>query len=310
MTTRFDTELFCERLHPLPTADDVADFYKKSYYEEILELADSDERKRAPDLQRLTGDSAQADAESTWLSSTLYRDIEHFVVQQGNGGKRHLDVGCGSGDLLAYMSRHGYETMGLEASPAAARRCRDRGLAIFDGELEQLVEDESGAFNVVSMLNVLEHVHDPLFYLDSCRQLLRPGGVVVVQVPNDFSWLQTCASLIVDASDWWIANPDHLNYWTMEGISDLLKRRGFDPRVLYGTFPMELFLLGGANYVDLPAQGKVAHENRKTIELALSDEQRRSMAARFASAGMGRNTLIVARVVDPTIAETETSSDA
>lgn len=96
-----------------------------------------------------------------------------------------LDVGCGTGDFLVVCKEHGWETVGVDVSPFAAEVCaeRTRGPAYAGRLREQPLE--AGSFDVIHMHHVLEHVADPLALLRHVRGLLREGGHLVVEVPNE-----------------------------------------------------------------------------------------------------------------------------
>lgn len=109
-------------------------------------------------------------------------------------GKRVLDVGSGYGGMLISMAEQGAEAMGVEIDPERARTAKTRfdqlGLSIpiheadicQDGTLDLL----GGAFDVVVCQDVLEHVLEPAKVISALCGLLRPGGVVYVQVPNKY----------------------------------------------------------------------------------------------------------------------------
>ncbi len=105
------------------------------------------------------------------------------------GRGRMLDVGCGQGFLLAYAESAGWQADGIEASPAAAAAQRRiaRG-RVFHGPVEAAPFDP-GSYRFVHLNHVLEHLDDPLGALRLALEWLAPGGVLVVEVPNEFATL-------------------------------------------------------------------------------------------------------------------------
>jgi GT2 family glycosyltransferase/SAM-dependent methyltransferase len=100
---------------------------------------------------------------------------------------RLLDVGCGRGDLAAQFVRRGWSAMGVEPSPHACDVARQRGIDARAGVLAEVgIEPES--CDLVIFRHSLEHVLDPVGDLRRARQALRPGGVVIVSVPNFGCW--------------------------------------------------------------------------------------------------------------------------
>lgn len=102
-------------------------------------------------------------------------------------GKRALDVGCGAGLLAEPLARLGAEVTGLDAAPesiaVAKAHAEGQGLTIAyrAGELSQL---EGQRFDLVTSMEVIEHVADPAAFVAGLAALLAPGGLLVVSTPN------------------------------------------------------------------------------------------------------------------------------
>ena len=114
-----------------------------------------------------------------------YRLRQHAEVVRRLAARRPargrlLDVGCGSGELLTKLRDDGWAVSGLEPSAAAVARGRSRHLLeIVEGTMEE-ADLPSGAFDVVVLAAVLEHLHDPVRGLMRARELLARGGLVAV----------------------------------------------------------------------------------------------------------------------------------
>lgn len=97
---------------------------------------------------------------------------------------RFLDVGCGTGELVADMAAAGYEVYGSEVSTAAIEAMPpERQARVKSGEIYQC-GFAPASFDLIMLSDVLEHTRDPLATLKTVRQLLRPDGLVVISVPN------------------------------------------------------------------------------------------------------------------------------
>jgi 2-polyprenyl-3-methyl-5-hydroxy-6-metoxy-1,4-benzoquinol methylase len=95
-----------------------------------------------------------------------------------------LDIGCGNGALLARLRALGWETVGHEMDPIAARFARDHfGLDVREGLLDE-ADFTPESFDVVTLSHVIEHFHFPENLVLQCRRLLKPGGKLIILTPN------------------------------------------------------------------------------------------------------------------------------
>ena len=121
------------------------------------------------------------------------------------------------------MRNQGWTVTGLDMSEVVVDRLRsDFGLHVFSGSLPHPAL-EKGSFDVITMWQALEHVHQPLATLDAAHQLLTPGGKLIVAVPNidslAFRWFGSAWS--------GLDLPRHLVHFTPETLRLMLQRAGF-----------------------------------------------------------------------------------
>lgn len=114
-----------------------------------------------------------------------------FIEQhQPLNGLKVLDVGCGGGVLSEAMARAGAQVTGIDlAEPlleAARSHARQQGITLDyrHQAVESLVDTEAGCFDVVTCMEMLEHVPDPASIISACAQLTKPGGWVMVSTLN------------------------------------------------------------------------------------------------------------------------------
>ena len=210
---------------------------------------------------------------------------------------RFLDVGCGEGWALAYFAKAGWECVGLDYSdfgcngqnPSVVQNLR---VGDIYANLPALA-GEGERFDLILLDNVLEHVIDPGALLNSLRDLLSPQGALIIEVPNDFSQLQ---QHLLDRghieSPFWVVVPDHLSYFSPEGLTALADATGWKAQCLMTDYPIDFDLVNpNTNYVRDRKVGKASHFARVEIENlihSISPEKAVTLYSAFAALGLGR----------------------
>jgi SAM-dependent methyltransferase len=135
---------------------------------------------------------------------------------------RLLDVGCGRGDLAAALLARGWDVAGVEPSDRAAAIAERRGVEVLGATFET-TELPPPEYDVVVFRHSLEHMSDPLESLRRAAGALRPGGVVVISLPNFSSWQRSRF-----ADDWFHLDlPRHRVHFTTASLALALQRSGF-----------------------------------------------------------------------------------
>lgn len=112
--------------------------------------------------------------------------LDYIDQRAGLAGKQVLDVGCGGGILSESMARRGARVTGIDAgeTPLAVARLHlhESGLEVNYQQCtaEDLARQEAGAFDVVTCLEMLEHVPDPAAVINACARLIREDGRVIL----------------------------------------------------------------------------------------------------------------------------------
>jgi 2-polyprenyl-3-methyl-5-hydroxy-6-metoxy-1,4-benzoquinol methylase len=135
---------------------------------------------------------------------------------------RFIDVGCGAGNTVALARQLGWDAMGLEIDPSAVRTAQAGGLRIEEGTYEKLALYER-QFSCIMCSHVLEHVHNPLDLLEKVKRALKPGGCLLLILPNSLSALRYHFG-----PDWrGLEAPRHLSIPAQPKLLQLLKGLGF-----------------------------------------------------------------------------------
>lgn len=279
------------RVTPTPAPEALKAFYAQEYF------------------QASHGTYAQAYSEEEVAHRRLLARLLLAAIDQGRGtpeggAGRLLEIGCGEGWFLAAADAAGYAVRGLDFSQAGLAKFHPQFLdrAEFGDAFESLdrLIAAGETVEVCVMEHVLEHVADPEALLRRLPRLLAPGGVVAITVPNDFSPLQLAARAAgaVDR-DFWLAAPQHLNYFDARSLPAFLARAGFEVALDYASFPIDWYLMHpGSNYVADPALGKAAHRARLAIDLVLAEagmEAYLGLAKALFACGAGRSLTVIAR---------------
>jgi len=174
-----------------------------------------------PALERLSEKILAAMA-SPWHRPTG----ESMTALPYHGEGRLLDFGCGSGWYAHRMQQLGWKVTGMDFNPQVAAKVQQRfGIPVLAGTLPHPdVKPES--FDVVTMNAVLEHVHRPHDVVAAAAKALRPGGYVMVSLPNLASW-----GFSVFGANWWgLQIPHHLLHFTPDTLRRLLESQGLEVR--------------------------------------------------------------------------------
>ena len=134
---------------------------------------------------------------------------------------RLLDVGCGDGHFLVAAGERGWEAYGSEYGDAPRQRAQGRGLDVRPAPFAP-APDEVGSFDVVTAIEVIEHVADPRDEVARLSALLRPGGCLYLTTPNFDSLSRRMTGPRWRAIEY----PEHLTLFTSRTLDPLLAGAG------------------------------------------------------------------------------------
>jgi 2-polyprenyl-3-methyl-5-hydroxy-6-metoxy-1,4-benzoquinol methylase len=281
---KFDQKYGYYHLFPIPSKQEVKEYYAQEFY-------DGNYDKQINDSSREVQDEEEE------FINMQFSDIIDIIEKEAPG-KRIIDIGCGYGNFLKYAKDKGYQVAGCDPAPEAVEYAKQNGIEAFRADIEEIKEVEK-KYDVAVMLNVLEHLREPYRILEDIKNnLLNDKGILVIRTPNEFNNLQTIANKEYDLKSWWVAAPQHISYFTVDHLVNLINNSGYEVFLKEANFPMELFLLFGDKYVGDSQLGKAMHNKRVLFEKTLKkhdNDFKRKMYQCFAEIGMGREITVYAR---------------
>lgn len=200
-----DTEL----QHPLPTELELATYYDQSFNDGMYkEFTSASSMKQMTAQRRLL-------------------ELSRHVANQG----RWMDVGCADGTFVeAANAIKGVDCTGIELSDHAVAQATARGLDVTQGMIGGLPDEES--YDAITAFDVIEHVLDPVGFLRDAIRRLRPGGHLVLTLPDTGANVRKLMG-----RRWYFYIPEeHLHYFNRQNLSQLVTREGLELTSVARTF--------------------------------------------------------------------------
>ena len=277
------------QVKPTPTSDEITRYYAEEFY--------------SAEYKKFNDSSLEVQLENRNYYEGAWGDMAHHIQKQLGktlSDVSMLDVGCGWAQCLMYFSNMGAECYGFDPAPEAVSYGAGKGLNIRHAGMEKMDVFNGKRFDVVMLNNVLEHLADPVTVVTEIRQkVLKSGGLIIIDVPNEFNPFQLAGRDLHKLPDWWIAHPAHLNYFSVDTLRSLLKGCGYEITLAEASFPLEMFLLFGQCYVGNNTLGKECHLKRVAFEENLRklghEELLRKFYKSLADLGLGRQVKMYAK---------------
>ena len=268
---------------PIPDEPELTQIYKEDYYSVEKPLY----------IERMEKDKEWWDL----VYSDRYDIFEQYLDSEE---RSILDVGSGTGYFLLYGKKRGWITQGIEPSRQAAHYSKNiLGLNIIEDFLNEKTSKALPKFDVIHMSEVLEHISDPGQLLKITTSLLKYNGILCISVPNDSNPIQLALEKVDNFTPWWFAPPHHINYFDFNSLRTFISKMNYEIILEEATFPIDLFLLMGDNYIDNDQRGRECHQKRINIEKKLNlaglNNLKRQLYQKFAELGIGREVVLFAR---------------
>jgi SAM-dependent methyltransferase len=172
-----------------------------------------------------------------FIHNNFQKEIEEIITFDKQK-KNILDVGCAMGDFLYYAKKHYLQVTGVEISQKMAEFASKKlDIKVYQEQFDNLKMDER--FSCIHLSHIIEHVPNPNDWLNKAKELLSPGGILVICVPNMFSFSRIGKLLLkqigLRKSAWGNPSrtPDHLFEPTVPSLRYFLEMGGFEIVSLY-----------------------------------------------------------------------------
>tara|TARA_A100001011_G_scaffold283548_1_gene293905 strand:- start:95 stop:1036 length:942 start_codon:yes stop_codon:yes gene_type:complete len=270
---------------PLPSVDELKTFYKEKYYEQDRKIDYAEKQKE----------------QEKWWGRIYAERCKKFNNILGEKG-RILDIGCGPGFFMKKAQDLGWQATGIEPSQKASNYAiNNLGLDLYNINIESIDECDFDlkSFDVIYSHGVLEHMRKPNLFFSNAKKYLKDGGLLFYSVANDFSPLQNIMLENSSVDPWWVVPPEHLNYFDKLSAENIAINNGFNIVDATATFPIDMFLLMGENYISDKSLGPSAYKKIVNLEDAILKSSHKDlltdMYKNFYNLGIGRQLEITAR---------------
>lgn len=165
-------------------------------------------------------------SDEIFLETSLGRSVQakklvEFVINSSKEigiQSTWLDVGAASGLLVAEAKKFGFKTQGVEPSLQLVKSALENGVVLTQGTITEVTE----MFDVISCIDVIEHVEDPVSMISEIWAKLNENGLLLIVTPDKSSFV---ARVLGDR--WWHIRPAHIGYFNSRNLTDLLGLKGF-----------------------------------------------------------------------------------
>ena len=208
---------------PIPFQDDLISIYQDEYYDsekpEYIDLVNEDKE---------------------WWDLAYNNRYDSFEKILGKKERTLLDIGSGPGLFLLRGRDRGWDVKGIEPSKKPYIYSRKTlGLDVENIFFNtKTAKDINKEFDVINLSLVMEHIPDPFDFLKLVYKKIKKGGLISIELPNDYNPFQIAARKSLGYEPWWVAPPHHINYFNFDSLTELLVKVGFKIVIKESTFPI------------------------------------------------------------------------
>lgn len=202
----YHTELDLYATQPQPSLENIPKYYQSDNYISHTDATQTTFDKLYQAIKRIN-------LSSKYKLITKYKHLDQDSIC--------LDIGCGTGDFMKYLSQHNLQVRGVEPNEKARLLAHKKfdNSEIIHSDLDGLVQHQNYQFDIITLWHVLEHLPDYDSYLKKIKNILKPDGLLLIAVPNYKSY---------DAKyykEFWAAYdvPRHLWHFSRKSITQIIE---------------------------------------------------------------------------------------
>ena len=231
----------------------------------------------------------------------------NFLLENLKNPKRKinfLEIGSGQGFLMNAALKTNWKIKGVDYQSEPIKKINKKVLSFFiENDPSKFINDSiknKDRFDIIVIQNVLEHVINPEKLISNLSKILNRNGILLLQVPIDYSPLQNLAMKEKKINkEYWYSPPQHLNYFNIQNLKKFLKKSNFNIIDAISDFPIEMYLWGNKkNYVNDKSLGSYAHQARVSMEHLISKNSSKDIINFYRSLykiGFGRNQIVIVK---------------
>jgi 2-polyprenyl-3-methyl-5-hydroxy-6-metoxy-1,4-benzoquinol methylase len=273
-------------LKDIPSSEELQKYYAEKYYQE-----EKGSYQKTYSEEEIKYNLNKLEQKYFALKNWINLDKPHL---------HFLDIGCGEGWALKFFKEKSWVVNGLDYGSYGCQTHNPDCLPhLIVGDILRNIKvliDQGQTYDCIWLDNVLEHVIDPNQLMNDCKKLINTNGILMVEVPNDFSIIQ---ERLLEKGDickpFWIVVPDHISYFNKDGLISLGNTTGWNCVDVLGDFPIDFNIFNpNTNYIKDRAKGKASHLARVEIENlmhSISIEKTNQLYRAMADLGLGRQII-------------------
>ena len=173
---------------------------------------------------------------NNWIKIQRHK-LRFKLIRKYKSNGDLFDLGAGWGHFMLAGIELGYHVYGIEISEQPYLYCKN-DLHLPVDHIDFFEMNENKKFDVVTLWDVLEHIDKADLFIEKCAKVMKPDGILVLQVPQIDSYFAKRHK-----DNWKMMGLDHVNYFSKKTITTLLEKYGYKVETIKSSFEIKLFIM-------------------------------------------------------------------